>query len=110
MRLLAWFLSRAIHDGDLTVIDADGHAHRFGRPGARPRSVVRLVRHGVADALLLNPEVAVAEAYMDGTLVPEDGTGVHDLLAVHAANRSRFQRRAPGGLSCPSQAPGPPMR
>ncbi|MEM8876909.1 MAG: cyclopropane-fatty-acyl-phospholipid synthase family protein [Pseudomonadota bacterium] len=95
MQALAWFLNQTIHNGDLMVIDADGARHHFGSDGRGPRSVVRFTERGAADRLLFNPEVAVAEAYMDGRLVPDEGTDVYDLLAVHAANRRRFHAHWP---------------
>jgi cyclopropane-fatty-acyl-phospholipid synthase len=36
--------------------------------------------------LLLNPKLGVGEAYMEGGLVPLDGSTIHDILGVLLAN------------------------
>ncbi|HYD32617.1 MAG TPA: cyclopropane-fatty-acyl-phospholipid synthase family protein [Azospirillaceae bacterium] len=84
--LLAHLLRRAITQGRLDIIDAQGHAHRFGETKARPDAVLRLHDKGVARALVLRPRLAFGEAYMDGRLTIEKGTlaEVLDLLANNA--------------------------
>jgi cyclopropane-fatty-acyl-phospholipid synthase len=84
--LFATLLRRSTHHGDLTVIDADGHAHRFG-DGQPPRSVIRLHDRKLHYQLFFNPWLRIGEAYMDGTLTCEDGTGIYDLVDVGMANQ-----------------------
>ena len=89
MRLLNAMLSRFVQTGTLRIIDADGthHLHK-GMPG--PEVTVRLANRPLSFALFLNPELHVGEAYVDGTLVIEEGT-IRDLLMIFALNRSNLR-------------------
>lgn len=87
MRLLALGLKRLVRHGRLTVIDASGHAHTFG-DGVGPAATIRLTNRSVERRLLLNPELAVGEAYMDGALVMVEGS-VADLLDILMGNLGR---------------------
>ena len=57
--------------------------------GARdaPQATVRLTDKSLYRKLFLNPELYAGEAYMDGTLVIENGS-IRDLLKVFALNRT----------------------
>jgi cyclopropane-fatty-acyl-phospholipid synthase len=56
---------------------------------ARPRSGGALSRRqSRAGHRFFNPELAAAEAYMDGTLSFEDGTDVHAFLTLFSVNRA----------------------
>ena len=83
--LASKLLRSLMTEGQLTVIDAAGVSHVFaGRPG--PAVTVRLHNRALHHRLLLNPKLAVGEAYMDGTLTIEDASlyDLIDLLARHA--------------------------
>ncbi len=85
MFLLSHLLKRFVHDGTLTVIDSDGKSHRFaGGPG--PVVTLRLHDRALPRKIFFNPELAVGEAYVDGTLTFE-GCTVYDLLHLFALNR-----------------------
>jgi cyclopropane-fatty-acyl-phospholipid synthase len=86
--LLARLLRRMVRVGELTVVDAGGRTHRIGVPGARPRAAIRLHERTLHRRLLLNPELACGEAYMDGSLTLEDGT-LYDFLETVAVNLAR---------------------
>ena len=76
------FLSRRIvRAGDLNLIDAHGSWHRYG--DGSPPSVVgdKWLEH----RLLLDPQLAIGEAYMNGRLSIERGR-IYDLLALLASN------------------------
>lgn len=94
MWLLAQLVRRLIRRGSLTVVDADGRAHRFegDRPGIE--AVIRLHDRSVYRRLALNPELRFGEAYMDGTLTLEEGFTLRDLLAVLVANRDSLDTMA----------------
>jgi cyclopropane-fatty-acyl-phospholipid synthase len=78
-------------EGQLTVIDAAGVSHVFaGRPG--PAVTVRLHNRALHHRLLLNPKLAVGEAYMDGTLTIEDAS-LYDLIDLLARNLVAFENR-----------------
>jgi cyclopropane-fatty-acyl-phospholipid synthase len=85
MVLLSYVLRRLIRIGRLTVIDAEGHTHRFGQPGAIPAATLRLHDRALQTQLVWKPELALGEGWMNGTWSVEDGT-LEDLLTVFAVN------------------------
>ena len=82
--LLSHLLNRIVGVGQLTVIDATGRTHRFG-PGGSPAVTMRLHDRALHQRLLLDPELALGEAYMEGNLTIEDGS-LYDLLHMCTAN------------------------
>jgi cyclopropane-fatty-acyl-phospholipid synthase len=86
--LASHFFRHMITVGTLTVIDAGGRTHRFaGRAG--PQVTIRLHDKALHRRLLLNPYLAVGEAYMDGTLTVEGGT-IYDALDLACRNVARL--------------------
>ncbi|MFP4003644.1 MAG: class I SAM-dependent methyltransferase [Alphaproteobacteria bacterium] len=83
-------LRRVIRNGHLTLIDAQGRAHVVEAGSRRPRVAVRLHDRRMHRRLLLNPQLALGEAYMDGTLTVEEGgiDGLLDLLMSNTAGRT----------------------
>jgi cyclopropane-fatty-acyl-phospholipid synthase len=80
------FLRRFITVGRLTVQWPDGEIKTYvgaGRSG--PEAGVVLRDRRTVRRLVLNPEMAVGEAYMDGGLAPLNGT-IDSLLSVLLAN------------------------
>ena len=92
MLLLSNLLTRFIQNGTLYLIDANGVAHVFGRRAPGPVVTVRLHDRALYTKLALNPELRAGEAYMNGTLTFEGGSGVGDLMALFAANRGGLAR------------------
>ena len=87
MRLLKRLLRGFIKTGTLELTDAHGSRYLFGAaPG--PAVVARIHDRALHIRLALNPELAAAEAYMDGTLTFEGGSTAHDLLLLFSVNRS----------------------
>jgi cyclopropane-fatty-acyl-phospholipid synthase len=78
--LLSIFLSRFIRHGSLTVTAASGNVYTFGDGSGAPVAV-RFANATAQRAVLLDPELRLGEAYMDGTLVVERGS-VADLLEI----------------------------
>ncbi len=78
--LLSIFLSRFIRHGSLTVTTAAGNTYKFG-DGSGPPVAVRFTSAQAQRAALLDPELRLGEAYMDGTFVIERGS-IADLLAI----------------------------
>ncbi len=78
-------MTRFVQVGQLTIIDVDGGRHVYG-PGGKPNATIRLTDKKLYRSLFLNPELKAGEAYMDGTLVCEEG-GIRGLLEVFAHNR-----------------------
>src|SRR5689334_22865698 len=93
MLLLAKLLRSFIKRGTLRVIDAAGVVHVFGgEPG--PDVTIRLHDRGVPWRIVRNPDLNVAQAYMDGTLTIENGADIHDFLLLFSLNRAGFSAQA----------------
>ena len=88
--VLAKRLGALIRSGTLTVIDAAGTAHRLG-DGGPPRVVIRLADRHLPLQLVLDAELALPEAYMDGRLVIEQG----DLRGLLELLLGNLRRRGP---------------
>ena len=87
MYLLPHLLKRFIEKGRLTIIGHDGKLSVFGSGIEGPEVTIRFTDAKVERDLFFNPELASAEAYMDGRLVPERGSTIHDLLMLFSVNR-----------------------
>lgn len=78
MTMLNSMLKSFIRVGSLEIIDANGKRHTFsGNPG--PKVSVRLHNREIERQLLWQPELALGDGYMNGTLTIENGT-LYDLL------------------------------
>lgn len=83
-RLLALFVDKLIRHGDLEVESGNGAKRRFG-DGAGPKIAVRIADRAAERELLLNPELALGELYMDGRLELIEGD-LYDFVALAAEN------------------------
>ncbi len=88
MRFLPKLLNKAVRKGRLTLKGPDGFEQVFG-DGDGPSATIRVTDPALDWKIALNPELAPAEAYMDGGLVIEDG-GAWDLLSVFFVNKRSF--------------------
>jgi cyclopropane-fatty-acyl-phospholipid synthase len=88
--LLSSLLQRLVRTGNLTVIDATGIPHHFGRHDGTPVTI-RLHDRRLHRRLFFNPELYLGEAYMDGTLTLEQGT-LYDFLHVSTADMLTMAR------------------
>ena len=81
MSLLVTFLRKFVRQGHLTLVDAAGRVHEIGVI-EQPAVVIRLHDKATERAMMLNPQLALGEAYMDGRLTVETGSiaDVLDLL------------------------------
>jgi cyclopropane-fatty-acyl-phospholipid synthase len=79
-RLLRYFLGQFIRRGTMTFTAASGMKFTCGDGSGVPVSV-RFLSRQTERRILLNPELALGEAYMDGTFVVEDGS-IADVLAI----------------------------
>jgi cyclopropane-fatty-acyl-phospholipid synthase len=83
---LSHMLKSFVRTGTLKVIDADGGVHVFaGSPG--PKVTMRLTDRSLYRKLFLNPELHAGEAYMDGRMSFEEGSGLRDFLTLFSLNR-----------------------
>lgn len=87
MFLLANLLKGFVQRGHLVLYDARGNRHQFGDDAAAAQVTLRLHDRALHRKLFFNPELAAAEAYMDGTLTFEDGSTIYDLLYLFSINR-----------------------
>ena len=78
--LLKSVLRRFFRYGSITFITADGQSFTCGDGTGTPVTV-RFTTHSAQRRLLLDPEMAFGEIYMDGELVIEQGS-ITDVLAV----------------------------
>lgn len=95
-RLLRNFLQRAIRTGSLAVVDPAGETHRFG-DGSPAAVTVRFASPAVERAIILNPQMKLGEAFMDGGFVVEDGS-IYDFLAIVLSNDQDPRPSALAGL------------
>ena len=79
-RLLRYFLGQFIRRGTMTFTAASGAEFTCGDGTGRPVSA-RFLSERTQRRILLNPELALGEAYMDGTFVVENGS-IADALAI----------------------------
>jgi cyclopropane-fatty-acyl-phospholipid synthase len=88
-------LRRFVTIGRLTVRWPDGRMQAYaGPPGSGPEAGMEVRDNRTIRRLLLNPELAVGEAYMEGTLAPI-GCGFHDVLDVLIRNLAVNAGRLP---------------
>src|SRR6201997_3352950 len=79
-RLLRYFLNQFIRRGAMTFTTASGAKFSCGDGTGAPVSV-RFLTTDAERRILLNPELALGEVYMEGTFVVENGT-IADALAI----------------------------
>lgn len=82
--LLDVLLRRIVRHGDLTFIDAAGRPHRYGDGSGAP-VVARVADAWLEKQLVIDPQLALGEAYMDGRLTLEQGR-IYDLLELILSN------------------------
>jgi cyclopropane-fatty-acyl-phospholipid synthase len=86
MALIDHFFARAVKRGELTIIHHDGTARSFGAPDPDvPPVTVRLTTPSASRAILRDPSLGAAEAFMNGTMVIERGDilGLLHLITVN---------------------------
>lgn len=95
MRLLPALFRKIVRKGRLTMIGPDGSRHCAG-DGGGAEVTIRILDPKLDWKIAINPELAAAEAYMDGTLVVEEGT-IHDLMVLIFGNKRQFDMQ-PGQI------------
>src|SRR5256884_1336934 len=79
-RLLRYFLGQFIRRGTMIFTTASGSSFICGDGTGKPVAV-RFLTSAAQRRILLNPELALGEAYMDGTFVVENGS-IADALEI----------------------------
>ncbi|WP_460449834.1 class I SAM-dependent methyltransferase [Alsobacter sp. SYSU BS001988] len=93
MRILRLLGRKLIETGTLRVVDARGHAVVFGT-GSAPSVTLRIHDAATAVKLVLNPQLALGEGYMNGRITVEGAT-IYDVLDLVLSN-SKWG--LPGGI------------
>ncbi|MCX5493184.1 cyclopropane-fatty-acyl-phospholipid synthase [Kaistia dalseonensis] len=83
-RLLADYLSKSLKKGSLELVDAKGTVYRFG-DGTGQHVRARFTSKSAERGVVLNPELKLGEAFMDGGLVLDQGS-IYDFLEVVLQN------------------------
>jgi cyclopropane-fatty-acyl-phospholipid synthase len=95
MALIDRFLARSVKRGQLTVTHADGSTSIFGSPDPDfPSVALRFADRGVPGRIVRHPALGAAEAFMDGSLIIEQGD-IRDLVKLLKGNN---QWGSGGGL------------
>ncbi|UWQ21347.1 cyclopropane-fatty-acyl-phospholipid synthase family protein [Jannaschia sp. W003] len=81
-------LRRVVRLGRLEVAYPDGLVEGYGSGEGAPHVAARLHTDRAVRAILLDPELALGEAWMDGTLTLNRGT-LHDFFTLLARNGGR---------------------
>eukprot|EP00752_Nemacystus_decipiens_P019657 g17713.t1 len=99
MRLLSGLLRSFVQKGTLHVKHANGEEVTYGGQEDGPVVTLRFENTKAERAIFFNPELAAAEAYMDGHIVFEDGSDIHQFLTLFSINRAPLaQHRVQGAL------------
>ena len=97
-RLLEKVLQRVVVHGALRVTTASGRVLTLGNMPSGPRPLaVRITSRATQREICLDPELKLGEAYMNGTLVMEDGT-IADFLDLVMAQPFAVNPTAPARL------------
>jgi cyclopropane-fatty-acyl-phospholipid synthase len=88
--LLRSVAGRFIHRGNFRLTVPDGRVFTFGDGTGKPVAI-RFTTRAALREVLLDPEMKFGEAYMDGTLVVEEGS-ITDVLHVVCQNDAEAQR------------------
>ena len=93
------FVTHLFHDGDLIVTFPDGTKRRYGNGTGTPISVT-LHDDGLPRKILMSPELAAGEAYMDGqlTIGDDDLPGFLELAVRNVATQGEPWFRKPLAL------------
>jgi cyclopropane-fatty-acyl-phospholipid synthase len=104
--LLGVALRNLIRAGNLRVITARGSIFTFG-DGTGRLAVIRFVTAAAERGVLLDPEIKLGEAYMDGTLVVEQGS-IADMLGLVLGQCSQGKPTTGASCACGSFTSPPP--
>lgn len=85
MILLNFVLKKLIKTGRITFITSNGKSFEYGDPESSQRVTIRLHTQWLAWRLFLFPELALGEAYMDGTLTIEEGS-LYEFMDIVTGN------------------------
>ncbi len=82
-------LKRLIRSGTVRLIDTSDRTRSYG-DGESPKCTLRLTSKWVGNWLAFRPSLRIGEAFMDGTLVVEEGD-IYDFLEIVALNLDNLE-------------------
>lgn len=85
MKIFNVFMQRFIKIGTVHVIDYLGLKYSYRGIPSSPEITVHLHTKNIVFKLLLNPDLAMGEGYMDGAITIENGS-IYDLLLILSIN------------------------
>jgi cyclopropane-fatty-acyl-phospholipid synthase len=91
-RLLQFLLGSYIRRGTFKLTTASGHTFTFGDGTGKPVAV-RFTTRAAELGILFDPELKFGEAYMDGTLIVEQGT-IADVLSIALGQKAEIPQWA----------------
>lgn len=98
MPILSSLLLKFVRKGTLQVTHANGQHITYGGTEPGPEVALRFHDAKAERAIFFNPELAAAEAYMDGHLSFEDGSDIHQFLKLFSVNRAPLAQHRVQGL------------
>jgi cyclopropane-fatty-acyl-phospholipid synthase len=101
--MFRWYLNKAIRRGRMVLIESNGRVTNFGEAGNGLALTIRVHDRKTMWRLLTKPNLALGEAYMNGTLTIENGT-IRDVIALI------FDNMADAPVDLPEQAIERPFR
>src|SRR5262245_35704741 len=78
-------LSQPIKEGRLNITAPDGQRHTLKGAARGPEASIRITESKVMRRMLVVPDLYLGEAYMDGSLIVEEGR-LYDVLDFFACN------------------------
>ena len=90
IRFAQYVLRQFLAVGQLSIALGDGPMHPITTGMAGPQAAIRLTHRQVLWRLMLHPDLAFGESYMDGDLQIDSGD-IDDLMALLVANREPWQ-------------------
>ncbi|MEZ5773707.1 MAG: cyclopropane-fatty-acyl-phospholipid synthase family protein [Hyphomicrobiaceae bacterium] len=82
-------LQRLFVEGDVVIADPQGRSHRFGN-GQGTRIAAAITDTAVERHLVVDPTLALAEAYMAGTFRITEGGRIYDFIDLALRNAERL--------------------
>jgi len=101
--MFRWYLNKAIRRGRMVLIESNGRISKFGEAGDGPALTLRVHDRRTMWRLSTKPNLALGEAYMNGTLTVENGT-IRDVIGLI------FDNMADSPVELPEQAIERPFR
>ena len=85
-------LQQFLHIGCLRIVIANGPTHSLKGELARPEVTIHLQNYCLFWRIFLKPDLAIGEAYIDGSLTIADDD-LEKLMAPLTANNGHWQKR-----------------